>query len=259
MIFSWLPSQARRYLPRIEIKVGRIRLSRGLGTRELKLVRDDKLKGARMATPRSALLAWAIAVTATFSGCVSVASVQDWHYAHVNKARASSAWFENHDSDQRKYLGCDYEAGYKSGFFDAATGKDCRLPPVPPAQYWAAKYQCCEGQTCVQNWFKGYQAGLAAAQNCGYPAFNDVPVSPSAPVINKTACGQCYSSDACECSEGNMVAAPGSTPAAMLYPAPDAAASYSPLDQSASISPVSLGLIGPADLSASPARYQSTY
>ncbi len=213
-----------------------------------------------MATPRMALLAWAAAITATFSGCVSVASLQDWQYAHTNKARASTAWFENHDHDQRVRLGCDYEAGYKAGFFDISTGKDCQLPPVPPPKYWDAKYQCCEGQVCVQNWFKGYQVGMAAAESCGYPAFNDVPTSATAPVVNKTACGQCYSADPCQCAAGCESSAGCSAPSPEYsYPTPDSSAQYTepaPAEFDA-VRPVSLGLIGPSDLSATPARYET--
>ncbi len=217
-------------------------------------VMDDELKGARMATPRLALLA--CACIATFSGCVSVATLQDWQYKRDNKTRASEAWFDNHTQEQRSCLGCDYEDGFKAGFFDAATGRDCRVPAVPPPKYWAAKYQCCDGQVCVQNWFKGYQVGMTAAEKCGYPSFNDVPISVGAPVLNKTACGKCYAGDPCSCGAQSGEVQVGSQgylssseiPESQLQTAPSAT-------QGMSVMPASIGLIGPSDLAVEPANF----
>jgi hypothetical protein len=134
------------------------------------------------------------------SGCGSMASLQDWNYKFTNKARARSAWHECYDLTARAKHGADFEAGFMAGFVDSSTGLDCRVPPVPPPKYWATKYQSCEGQTCIQNWFRGYQAGLASAESHGYPAFHQVPVSAQAPVLNRTACGTCYAPGPCSCS-----------------------------------------------------------
>lgn len=139
------------------------------------------------------------------SGCGSMASLQDWNYKFTNKARASSAWHECYDHAQRSQRGHDFEAGFKAGFVDSATGSDCRVPPVPPPKYWATKYQSCEGQTCTQNWFRGYQAGIVSAESHGYPDFHQVPVSAQAPILNRTACGTCYAPSPCACSSGDAV------------------------------------------------------
>lgn len=149
-----------------------------------------------MAAPRLALFGCAAALS--LSGCVSVAGLQDWHYERAAKSRAQDAWVACYDRAERKALGDDFEDGYREGFVAAATGVDCRVPPVAPPQYWSAKYQCCEGQAQVQNWFRGYEAGLLAAESRGLPAFNTVPVSPHAPVINRTGCGTCYAADPCQ-------------------------------------------------------------
>jgi hypothetical protein len=134
------------------------------------------------------------------SGCVSMAGLQDLHYSTSNKYRACEAWKCSFTKEQRKVCSEDFEQGFKQGYYDTAMGKDCRLPPVAPPQYWSARYQSCSGQCEVQDWFRGYQNGIAAAQSSGCSGFNEVPVSPGAPVINKTGCGTCYSPDPCNCN-----------------------------------------------------------
>jgi hypothetical protein len=134
-------------------------------------------------------------------GCVSVAGLQDLHFSCANKHRANEAWKCNFSRDQRKACSEDFEHGFKQGYYDTAMGKDCRLPPVAPPQYWSARYQSCSGQCAVQDWFKGYQHGITAAQAGACPSFSEVPVSPGAPVLNKTGCGVCYSPDHCNCRE----------------------------------------------------------
>lgn len=134
-------------------------------------------------------------------GCVSVAGLQDMQYCVTNKTRAQLAWWTSADTMQRRALGSDYAHGYKTGFYDAATGRGCKLPAVPPPCYWSTKYQCCEGQATIQEWYRGYQCGVAAAQGKGYPSFHDVPVGPCAPVVNETGCQGCSSPD--YCNSGN--------------------------------------------------------
>lgn len=139
--------------------------------------------------------------------CGCAASWQDLHYAAVNKTRAEYAWYSSTSVSDRWHCGSDYAHGYKAGYYDAVTGKGCTLPPVPPPCYWSTKYQCCEGQKHIQDWYRGYQCGVAAAQGSGYPYFHDVPVGPQAPVINKDGCGACYAPTGCLCED---VATPGS-------------------------------------------------
>lgn len=133
--------------------------------------------------------------------CGCAASWQDLHYAAVNKTRAEYSWYSNTSLSDRWNCGSDYAYGYKSGYYDKATGKACTLPPVPPPCYWSTKYQCCEGQKHIQDWYRGYQCGVAAAEGSGYPYFHDVPLGPQAPVINKDGCGACYAPTGCLCED----------------------------------------------------------
>lgn len=135
----------------------------------------------------------------SISGCTLCADKQDCHYFASARMDARSAWRNCYSHEKRKCLSAHFERGFKKGFSDTRSGKDCRLPPVAPPRYWSTRYQCCEGQACVQDWFRGYQQGIAVAESQGQKFFNEIPVSPNAPVLNKTACGMCQSVDPCEC------------------------------------------------------------
>jgi hypothetical protein len=220
--------------------------------RALNNVRDDISKGAHMATPRLALVACVCAVT--LNGCVSVAGMQDWNYARVNKGRAHQAWLEGHSREQRVCLGCDYELGFKSGFVDSALGRDCDLPAIAPPKYWSAKYQSCEGRACVENWFSGYSAGLQAAQHRGFSDMNQVPVSACAPILNRSDCGACYAQPACGCGGGCQACRRGFDNTATTALPFDSnyrdGASSIFQDQAASLEgvyPASVSMVGPVD------------
>jgi hypothetical protein len=144
-------------------------------------------------------------LTATvLPGCACVAQLQDLQFSLANKQRASSAWSANYSREERHAFGPDFHAGFKKGYYNTAMGLDCRLPPVAPPKYWTAKYQSCNGQRAVQDWFHGYQQGIAAAQAGNCPNYTEIPVSPNAPVVNKTGCGVCYSATCCPTSGINM-------------------------------------------------------
>lgn len=144
-------------------------------------------------------------------GCVTCATDQDWKYKFTQKHRAAVSYTTRYTPEQRRCLGCDFHTGFKAGYFETAIGRDCRVPPVAPPKYWSAHYQSCEGQKAVQDWFRGYQEGIAAASADGYRFFNEVPVSGQAPVINRTACGMCQSLDPCNCFPGSPLVEAGSS------------------------------------------------
>lgn len=165
-------------------------------------VRDD-VKVPPMA---SSAFRWLCAFSVCLStGCMGAAGLQDWNYNRVNRSRAAKCFKTAYDHQQRKELGRDFELGYNRGFFDLATGRDCRVPPVAPPKYWSASYQSCNTRTCVENWFVGYQKGVVAAERCGLGDFNSIPVSAGAPSVNCSGCGACYSGDACSCNADSTV------------------------------------------------------
>lgn len=158
----------------------------------------------------SSALPWLLAGSICLStGCIGAAGLQDWNYNRVNRSRAATCWKSSFDREKRNELGRDFELGFKSGYFDLATGRDCRVPPVAPPKYWSANYQTCDAQACVQAWFRGYQSGVTAAQKCGLDSFNSVPVSACAPTVNCSGDGACYSADECSSADGECCPEPG--------------------------------------------------
>ena len=140
-------------------------------------------------------------LVASSIGCATGAGLQDTQYGLAQKTRAEISWMTCNDWKERWDLGSDYAAGYKKGFYDASTGRGCKLPAMPPPCYWSTKYQSCEGQQAIAAWYRGYQCGVTAAQGTGYPSFNEVPLGPCAPSLNNTGCQGCYSPANCPCYE----------------------------------------------------------
>jgi hypothetical protein len=111
------------------------------------------------------------------SGC---ASFQDYKYNIVQCYRADAAWRECYGT-LGSGMSKDYQAGWKKGFADLASGACDEPPPVPPKKYWAASYQSEAGRCCVDQWYSGWQDGASAAISTGYPHFHRIPVSPTVP------------------------------------------------------------------------------
>ncbi len=150
--------------------------------------------GARMVAPR--YIGIVLLGLSAFTGC---AGLQDTEYAFSNWTRAECYWLSSGTFSERNQHSSDYAKGWKKGFYDAAMGRACNDPAVPPPCYWSAKYQSCEGRNAIQDWYSGYRTGVAVARSKGYPSFHDVPVGLCAPVINKSSCTSCFSADKCNC------------------------------------------------------------
>ena len=57
-----------------------------------------------------------------------------------------------------------FKSGFCAGYSDVSNGGDGFLPALPPVAYQGYEYQCAEGSKCVDTWFSGYPAGVAAAR-----------------------------------------------------------------------------------------------
>ncbi len=152
-----------------------------------KLAPESRRRRSSAVMARALMASLLLAAT----GCATGAGLQDSHYYLTNKTRAELSWLTSNSWSCRRELGGDYGKGYKQGYYDAATGRACTLPAVPPPCYWSSSYQSCEGQACIQAWYRGYQCGAAAARGDGYPSFHEVPVGPCAPTVNVTGCQGC--------------------------------------------------------------------
>jgi hypothetical protein len=82
-----------------------------------------------------------------------------------------------------RYGNCDrpygehYYNGFCSGYSDVCNGGDGYVPALPPVAYRSSKFQSADGAQCVNAWFEGYPAGVAAARQEKVGNFNNVLVS----------------------------------------------------------------------------------
>jgi hypothetical protein len=70
-----------------------------------------------------------------------------------------------------------FENGFCAGYSDICNGGDGYVPAMPPQDYRSYEFQCAEGAQCVNSWFEGYPAGVAAARKDKVGNFNDVLIS----------------------------------------------------------------------------------
>lgn len=111
-------------------------------------------------------------VVLTTTGC---ASIQDYRYRKANEWRAYRAWQTAKAEMPRECVDSDYGDGFQDGYMNVALGGCGNLPPVPPHQYWEAKYQCCEGRAQIERYFAGWQCGAVAAEKCGRQYWHRIP------------------------------------------------------------------------------------
>ncbi len=82
-----------------------------------------------------------------------------------------------------RYGNCDrpfsnhYRDGFCAGYMDVCNGGDGYVPALPPSEYRGYEYQSAEGAKCVNTWFEGYPAGVAAAKQDKTGDFKDMFIS----------------------------------------------------------------------------------
>jgi hypothetical protein len=82
-----------------------------------------------------------------------------------------------------RYANCDrpypkhFQAGFEAGYSNICKGGDGYVPATPPECYWGFEYQTPDGSQCVNSWFEGYPAGVAAAKRDRAGTYRDVYVS----------------------------------------------------------------------------------
>ena len=70
-----------------------------------------------------------------------------------------------------------FQNGFCSGYSDVCNGGDGYVPAMPPADYRGYEYQSADGVQCVNAWFEGYPAGVAAARKEKVGSYNDILIS----------------------------------------------------------------------------------
>jgi hypothetical protein len=82
-----------------------------------------------------------------------------------------------------RYGNCDrpyadhFQNGFCAGYGDVCSGGDGFTPALPPETYRGYEYQSTDGSKCVDAWFEGYPAGVAAARKDKSGSFHDVATS----------------------------------------------------------------------------------
>ena len=92
----------------------------------------------------------------------------------LDEAVASAhAEMDNYECDP---YSVDHRRGFVDGFVDYldAGGID-GPPPLPPRKYWRGKFQNPFGHRRIEDWFEGYQHGVATARASNYRSFVVVP------------------------------------------------------------------------------------
>lgn len=70
-----------------------------------------------------------------------------------------------------------FENGFEAGYSSTCSGGDGYVPALPPQEYRGYEYQSTDGARCVNSWFEGYPAGVAAARNDKAGTYHDVLIS----------------------------------------------------------------------------------
>jgi len=109
-------------------------------------------------------------------------AAEDHHEHARNRRIARQAWDEFCGAHGGQPFSDDYADGFQQGFADYLyAGGNGEPPPLPPRQYWKARYQTPEGYQAMEDWFAGFRSGAAAAQQSGYRQYVTLPSSLAGP------------------------------------------------------------------------------
>lgn len=89
---------------------------------------------------------------------------------------AKRAYNLRYEDCQRDYSQ-HFENGFQAGYQSASNGGDGYVPALPPKAYRSYEYQSADGARCVNSWFEGYPAGVAAAKKDQSGTYHDVLIS----------------------------------------------------------------------------------
>ena len=118
-----------------------------------------------------------ISVVTTQTGCNILRSLDQTaaltYRDLVWSKRAFNLRFGNCDREYSDH----FRNGFHEGYIDVCQGGDGYTPALPPDSYRGYEYQSADGSKCVDAWFEGYPAGVAAARKDNSGSFHDIAVS----------------------------------------------------------------------------------
>jgi hypothetical protein len=145
-------------------------------------VQDLKTKHRRSTRVRQFLIITTAALLAIPVGCTSsgtwsrnaladalVVSYRDMVWAK----RAFNLRYGNCDRPYAQH----FENGFCAGYAEMCGGGDGYTPALPPEDYRGYEYQTADGAKCINSWFEGYPAGVAAAKKDNAGTYHDVLIS----------------------------------------------------------------------------------
>ena len=130
---------------------------------------------------RKTLRAWAALLITAAAGCASIQDcVVDIEMDVRNHVLAQKAWGEwSWCYDDLDYP-FHFAKGFKDGYTNILEGGNGCQPTLPPKCYWKPQFQSPEGRCQTNAWFDGFSHGALAAQQDGYGALQQIPISPTA-------------------------------------------------------------------------------
>ncbi|QDS96721.1 hypothetical protein FF011L_55330 [Roseimaritima multifibrata] len=112
--------------------------------------------------------------------------IDDFVIGYRNQALAAKAWHAQKHCFANQPHTRHFEAGFRSGYEDVASGSDGCTPSIAPQEYWGWRYQSPEGQAKVAAWFAGYPLGAKAAEQDGLAHWSEIPTMFSKPAEQPT-------------------------------------------------------------------------
>lgn len=102
----------------------------------------------------------AVALFLSLPGCTAIS---DCKYEVSQKIRTCQAWHE-FDGCQDECFTCDYQSGWKAGYYDVVTGGTGCPPVIAPKKYWKAPVVFEHDPRQRNDWYCGFQDGAACAK-----------------------------------------------------------------------------------------------
>ncbi len=124
------------------------------------------------------MIAFAALTISQTTGCNlnKLAFTDAWMISYRDSVWSKRAFNLNYANCDQPYAE-DFEAGFCAGYQAVACGGDGYVPAMPPADYRSFEYQSPEGAQCVNAWFEGYPAGVAAARKDDVGTYHNVLIS----------------------------------------------------------------------------------
>ncbi|MEL7498248.1 MAG: hypothetical protein AAFN77_11600 [Planctomycetota bacterium] len=124
------------------------------------------------------VLAGLVAMMAiTSAGCSTLRSLDETAaLTYRDFVWAKRAYNLRYGTCDRPY-GEHFQNGFCAGYSDVSGGGDGFVPALPPDDYRGYEFQSADGSKCVNAWFEGYPAGVAAARQDKSGSYNDVMIS----------------------------------------------------------------------------------